>query len=143
MAFGGFKQQGDHAPLAEINMVPLIDVMLVLLVIFMVTAPLMTHAVKVDLPAVASAPVKPAAKIDLALDGQGQLYWNAQPLTRAQVFARLSEQGLTAPDTELRLHIDKNTRYEQIADVMARAAASGLSKIGFVTQPAGTAAPAP
>lgn len=143
MAFGGFRQQGDHAPLAEINMVPLIDVMLVLLVIFMVTAPLMTHAVRVDLPAVASAPVKPAAKIDLALDGQGQLYWNAQPLTRAQVFARLSEEGRKAPDTELRLHIDKNTRYEQIADVMARAAESGLSKIGFVTQPASTAAPAP
>ncbi|MDI1301165.1 MAG: biopolymer transporter ExbD [bacterium] len=135
MAFGGFRQQGNSAPMAEINMVPLIDVMLVLLVIFMVTAPLMTHAVKVDLPVAASAAVKPAEKIDLALDSQGRFFWNAQLLSREQVFIRLQEQGMRAPDTELHLHVDKNTRYEVVADVMSQAAKSGLGKIGFVTQP--------
>jgi biopolymer transport protein ExbD len=141
MAFGGFNQQGSGAPMAEINMVPLIDVMLVLLVIFMVTAPLMSHAVKVDLPTASSAPVKPAEKIDLSLDGNGQLYWNKQPLSKDEVLAKLNETGLRAPDTELHLHADKNTRYELIAEVMSGAAQAGLSKIGFVTQPGKAAAP--
>ena len=135
MAFGGFNQQGNNAPLAEINMVPLIDVMLVLLVIFMVTAPLLTHAVKVDLPSASSAPVKPAEKIDLSIDGKGQLFWNAEPMSREQVFAKLNEQALSAPDSELHLHADKNTRYELLAEVMSAASKAGLSKIGFVTQP--------
>lgn len=139
MAFGGFNQQGSNAPMAEINMVPLIDVMLVLLVIFMVTAPMMTNAVKVNLPTASSAPIKPAEKVDLSLDGAGQLYWNKQPLSKAEVLARLSETGLTAPDTEVHLHADKDTRYELIAEVMAGAAQAGLSKIGFVTQPGKTA----
>lgn len=142
MAFGGFNQQGSGAPMAEINMIPLIDVMLVLLVIFMVTAPLLSHAVKVDLPTASSAPVKPAEKVDLSINGEGQLFWNAQPLSKAEIFARLNEQGLKAPDSELHLHADKNTRYELLAEVMAEAASAGLSKIGFVTQPgADTATP--
>jgi biopolymer transport protein ExbD len=140
MAFGGFNQQGGGAPMAEINMVPLIDVMLVLLVIFMVTAPLMSHAVKVDLPTASSAPVTPAEKIDLSLDGDGQLFWDKQPMSKEQVLARLTETGMKAPDTEIHLHADKNTRYELIAEIMSGAAAAGLSKIGFVTQPGKEAA---
>ncbi|HEX6591492.1 MAG TPA: biopolymer transporter ExbD [Moraxellaceae bacterium] len=140
MAFGGFNQQGSGAPMAEINMIPLIDVMLVLLVIFMVTAPLMSHAVKVNLPTASSAPVKPAEKIDLSLDGSGQLYWDKQPLSKDEVLARLNETGLKAPDTEVHLHADKDTRYELIAEIMSGAASAGLSKIGFVTQPGKEAA---
>lgn len=135
MAFGGFNQRGSHVPLAEINMVPLIDVMLVLLVIFMVTAPLLTHAVKVDLPTASSAAVKAAEKIDLSIDGEGGMFWNARPMSREQVFAKLDEQALSAPDSELHLHADRNTRYELLAEVMSAAAKAGLSKIGFVTQP--------
>lgn len=135
MAFGGFNQQGRSAPMAEINMVPLIDVMLVLLVIFMVTAPLMTHAVKVDLPSASSAVVAPAAKIDLSIDGQGNLFWNGQQLGKDDVLARLADTGRRAPETEIHLRADKNTRYELIADIMSGAAQAGLSKIGFVTQP--------
>jgi biopolymer transport protein ExbD len=135
MAFGGFNQQGSSAPLAEINMVPLIDVMLVLLVIFMITAPLMTHAVKVDLPVAASAPLKAAEKIDLSLDDKGQFFWNTQPLGYEQVLAKLGEQARKSPDTELHLHVDKNTRYEVVAEVMSAASKAGLKKIGFVTQP--------
>lgn len=139
MAFGGFRQQGNSAPLAEINMVPLIDVMLVLLVIFMITAPLMTHAVKVDLPVAASAPLKAAEKIDLSLDAQGQFFWNTQLLGHEQVLARLGEQARKSPNTELHLHVDKNTRYEVVAEIMSAASKAGLKKIGFVTQPgAGT-----
>lgn len=135
MAFGGFNQQGSGSPMAEINMIPLIDVMLVLLVIFMVTAPLMSHAVKVNLPTASSAPVKPAEKIDISLDGQGQLYWDKKPMSKEEVLSLLVEKGLTAPETEVHLHADKDTRYELIAEVMAGAAQAGLSKIGFVTQP--------
>ncbi|MDQ8037614.1 MAG: biopolymer transporter ExbD [Pedobacter sp.] len=142
MAFGGFNQQGSNAPMAEINMIPLIDVMLVLLVIFMVTAPLMSHAVKVNLPTASSAPVKPSEKIDLSLDGSGQLYWDKQPLSKEEVLARLNETGLKAPDTEVHLHADKDTRYELIAEIMSGAAQAGLSKIGFVTQPGKDAAAA-
>lgn len=135
MAFGGFNQQHNQAPLAEINMVPLIDVMLVLLVIFMVTAPLLTHAVKVDLPSAASSPVTPAEKIDLSIDGSGQLFWNATPMSKADIIVRLEETGLSAPDTEIHLRVDKNTRYEVIAEIMAASASAGLGKIGFVTTP--------
>jgi len=135
MAFGGFNQQQNQSPLAEINMVPLIDVMLVLLVIFMVTAPLLTHAVKVDLPSAASSPVTPAKKIDLSIDGSGQLFWNATPMSKADIIVRLQETGLSAPDTEIHLRVDKNTRYEVIAEIMAASAGAGLGKIGFVTTP--------
>lgn len=135
MAFGGFNQQHNQSPQAEINMVPLIDVMLVLLVIFMVTAPLLTHAVKVDLPSAVSKPAVPAEKIDISIDGQGQLFWNATPVSKAEVISRLQEKGLSAPDTEIHLRVDKGTRYEVVAEVMAAAASAGLGKIGFVTLP--------
>jgi biopolymer transport protein ExbD len=135
MAFGGFNQQGNGAPMAEINMIPLIDVMLVLLVIFMITAPLLSHAVKVNLPTASSAPVKPAEKVDLSIDDKGQIFWNATPLSKAEIIAKLNEQGMKAPDSELHLHVDKNARYELLAEVMAEAATAGLTKIGFVTQP--------
>lgn len=121
--------------MAEINMVPLIDVMLVLLVIFMITAPLLTHAVKVDLPTASSEPMKPAEKIDLSINAAGQIFWNAQPVSKQEVLAKLNEQAAKAPDSELHLYVDKGTRYELLAEVMSEAAKAGLSKIGFVTQP--------
>src|SRR5437762_6271547 len=89
MAFGGFKQEGQPAAMAEINMVPLIDVMLVLLVIFIITAPLLTQAVKLELPKASSQvnDLKPE-KIDFAIDAQGQLYWNGEKLSRADASVR-------------------------------------------------------
>lgn len=116
-------------------MVPLIDVMLVLLVIFMVTAPLLTHAVKVDLPSAVSSPVTLSEKIDLSIDGSGHLFWNATPMSKSDIIKRLQETGLSAPDTEIHLRVDKNTRYEIIAEIMAASAGAGLGKIGFVTTP--------
>lgn len=135
MAFGGFNQQPNQTPQAEINMVPLIDVMLVLLVIFMVTAPLLTHAVKVDLPGVAAKPAAPSEKIDVSIDGSGQFFWNATPVSKPELLTRLEQQGLSSPDTEIHLRVDRNTRYEVVAEIMSAAAAAGLGKIGFVTQP--------
>lgn len=135
MAFGGFNQQSNSTPMAEINMIPLIDVMLVLLVIFMITAPLLSHAVKVNLPTATSAPVKPTEKIDLSINAEGQFFWNKQPMDKAAIVAKLNELGVSAPDTELHLYVDKNARYEQVAELMSEAASAGLTKIGFVTQP--------
>ena len=101
MAFASFDKQRGAAPLAEINMVPMIDVMLVLLVIFIVTAPLLTHAVKLDLPQVSSQPnqLKPQ-KIEFAIDAAGQRYWNGERIDRAEAARRFSQAGATDPRTE-------------------------------------------
>src|SRR6187551_2969198 len=94
MAFGGFSKGTDSAPMAEINMVPLIDVMLVLLVIFIVTAPLLTNAVKLDLPKVSSQlnELKPD-KVDFAIDASGQRFWNGEPVSRAESVQRFAAEG--------------------------------------------------
>lgn len=137
MAFGGFnKSAPNSAPLAEINMVPLIDVMLVLLVIFIVTAPMLTHAVKIDLPQASSQPnqTKPE-KIDLSIDGSGNLFWNGETVSRTDLDARLMQAAQQKPQPELHLRADKTTQYQTIAEVMSAAAREGVTKIGFVTEP--------
>ena len=136
MAFGGFSKGGDSAPMAEINMVPLIDVMLVLLVIFIVTAPLLTHAVKVDLPKASSQPnlTKPD-NIQFAIDAQGTYYWNGEVIARDVMIQRFAAEGKRNPQPELHLRADKTTQYQLVADVMSEASKSGLSRIGFVSDP--------
>jgi biopolymer transport protein ExbD len=135
MAFGGFEQDSSQ-PMSEINVTPLVDVMLVLLVIFIVTAPLLTHAVRVDLPQAAARPTpqKPET-IALAIDGDGRVFWNAQSLTIAELRARLDQAGLRQPQPEIHLHADKNTRYQALAEVMAAAQNAGLQKVAFITTP--------
>ena len=137
MAFGSFDHGSASTRVqSEINMVPLIDVMLVLLVIFIVTAPLLTHSVKIDLPSAASAPneTKPE-HVSLSIDANGALFWNSERIERAEVKQRLIEMGRTKPDAELHLRADKATQYQALADVMADAAAAGVKKIGFVSDP--------
>lgn len=136
MAFGSFNKGGDSAPMAEINMVPLIDVMLVLLVIFIVTAPLLTNSVKIDLPKAVSQPnlTKPD-NIQFAINAQGQLFWNGEAVSRGEAQKRFAEQGKRNPQPELHLHADKTTQYQVVAEVMADASNAGLSKIGFVSDP--------
>lgn len=122
--------------MAEINVIPLVDIMLVLLVIFIITAPLLTHAVKVDLPQATSAPTEAVAdKIELAMDGQGQLFWDGVPVTRAELTQHLREAGQRQPAPELHVRADRNTRYETVADTLSEAAKAGVSKIGFITDP--------
>jgi len=136
MAFGGFKTGSAPVPMAEINMIPLIDVMLVLLVIFIITAPLLTHAVKLDLPQASSQPnlTKPE-HIALSIDAAGTLYWNGEQLDRPALREHLTAASHRQPQPEIHLHADRATRYEIIAQVLGDSAATGMSRIGFVSEP--------
>jgi len=135
MAFLNPGPAGRGLPRAEINMIPLIDVMLVLLVIFMITAPLLTHAVKLDLPNANAQPKQAASKVEIAIDAAGGIHWNGELLAPGAIDLRLTNLGATQPTTELHLYADKSSRYETIAEVMAAASRAGLSRIGFITQP--------
>jgi len=136
MAFASFDNKHNSAPMAEINMVPLIDVMLVLLVIFIVTAPLLSHSIKLDLPK-ASAQVMSAKaeKIDLSIDAQGVRYWNGQALSREEVATRFVAAGRQVPQPEMHLRADQAVPYRVVAETLADASRAGLTKIGFVTDP--------
>ena len=136
MAFGGFNKEGSAAPMAEINMIPLIDVMLVLLVIFIITAPLLTHAVKIDLPKAASHPnlTKPD-NIQLAIRASGEVLWNGQSVDRAELRKRLEASSRVTPQPEIHLRADRTAQYQAIAEVMSDAARAGMSRIGFVSDP--------
>jgi biopolymer transport protein ExbD len=136
MAFGSLEAGDDNAPLAEINMVPLIDVMLVLLVIFMVTAPLLTHAVKMELPKASSTPqTSKVEDVQLSIDKGGQVFWNAQPLDASALSERLQAAAKLQPQPALHIRADRSTPYEKVAQAMSEAARQGLSRIGFVTEP--------
>jgi biopolymer transport protein ExbD len=136
MAFHVSSKTGRHQPNPEINMVPLIDVMLVLVIIFMVTAPLMTHAVKVDLPKATSQKneVKPQT-ISLSIDASGTLYWNKEKADWAALPERLKAESAKDPQPELHIRADENTAYKKVAELMSEASKVGLTKIGFVTDP--------
>jgi biopolymer transport protein ExbD len=133
MAFGGFNEGGGVQPMAEINTTPLVDVMLVLLVIFIITAPLFQQAVPIDLPQVDSTRLddKPMT-IQLALDADGRLYLDGAPADRATVEQHLL--GAASANPELHLRADRATRYEQVADILAAAQRAGIFKIAFVTE---------
>ncbi|PVV15563.1 MAG: hypothetical protein B6D77_01775 [gamma proteobacterium symbiont of Ctena orbiculata] len=122
-------------PRAEINMIPLIDVMLVLLVIFMVTAPLLTHAVKLDLPQASSEARQVASKVEIAIDAMGKLYWDGDGFDAEEIDIRFTGLANVRPESEIHLYADTSTRYEVIANVMAAASRAGLTRISFVTQP--------
>lgn len=128
---------GSDRHLAEINMVPLIDVMLVLLVIFIVTAPLLTHAVKIDLPQASADATPPQAPVQLAIRENGDTYWDGEPVNAEVLEQRMRDAALQRPPPELRIHADRLTSYERVAQTMAMASRLGLSRIGFVTTPEG------
>ena len=136
MAFASFDSKSAGAPMSEINMVPLIDVMLVLLVIFIVTAPLLSHAVKLELPQASSsvASFKPD-KIDFAIDAAGTLHWNGEAVTRAEAAQRFAIEGQREPQPEVHLRADQNVAYRVVAQTLADASRAGLTKVGFVSEP--------
>ena len=136
MAFDSFKPGGESAPMAEINMVPLIDVMLVLLVIFIITAPLLTHAVKIVLPKAASHPnLTRPDHIALSINAANEMFWNGERIDRPQLTQRLAASARLNPQSELHLRADKTTQYQVLAEVMAAAGKAGLARIGFVADP--------
>ncbi|MDD2728473.1 biopolymer transporter ExbD [Malikia sp.] len=136
MAFGQFDDQDDDQLLGEINMVPLIDVMLVLLIVFIVTLPVINHAVKVDLPKAAASPSqRQAVTIDLTVDAQGQYHWNREPVSDEALRERLTAAALRQPQPELHIRGDKAVPYERVAQLLAAAQRAGLTKLGFVTEP--------
>jgi biopolymer transport protein ExbD len=136
MAFASIDRKSTAAPMADINMVPLIDVMLVLLVIFIVTAPLLTHAVKLELPRASSQAnqLKPD-KIEFAIDAAGVRYWNGEPVSRAQAAERFAAEGKRQPQPEVHLRADQGTAYRHVAETLADASKAGLAKVGFVSEP--------
>lgn len=136
MAFGSMQDSGRQTPMSEINVVPLVDVMLVLLIIFIITAPLLTHSVKVDLPKAESNPnITQPEHVELAIRADGSLFWNGEPVVLEQLAPRFTAKVAQAPNTELHIRADKLAHYEHVARLMSIAAKSGMTKIGFITDP--------
>jgi biopolymer transport protein ExbD len=123
--------------MSEINMTPLVDVMLVLLIIFIITVPVMKHAVQLELPSASSQVqnVKPET-ISLSIDAQGGYFWNQTRLADGALATMLAAQSTKTPQPEMHIRADKAVRYEYVAQAMAAAQQAGLKKIGFVTEPA-------
>ncbi len=136
MAFGSFNHHRQKESMADINVTPMVDVMLVLLVIFIISAPMFTNAVQLELPkAQAKAAPQEAETVTLAIDAAGTVYWNNDALQAGELEQRLSEAAALPQQPDLQLRADKDTRYEVVAQVMAAAQSHGLTRIGFVTDP--------
>jgi biopolymer transport protein ExbD len=139
MAFGmqDTGSDGDSEVMNEINMTPLVDVMLVLLIIFIITVPVMKHTVNVELPTATSQPeaTKPET-LQLSVDSQGQYFLNQSLLAPDSLPSVLQAEAAKEPQPELHIRGDKAVRYEFVAQAMAAAQQAGLRKIGFVTEPA-------
>ena len=136
MAFASFDAKHASAPVSEINMVPLIDVMLVLLVIFIITAPLLTNAVKLELPKASSqANAAVADKIEFAIDASGSLFWNGEAVTRAETAKRFASESKKQPQPEVHLRADQDVAYRFVAQTLADTSKAGLTKVGFISEP--------
>ncbi|MGC4365901.1 ExbD/TolR family protein [Hydrogenophaga sp. R2] len=135
MAIGTQDDSGEV--LAEINMIPFIDVMLVLLIIFIITVPVIKHSVNVELPQASVERVQDKPEnIRLSVDAQGQYFWNDQRVADEDFAARLAQAAAMEPQPELHIRGDKAVRYERVAQAMAAAQRAGVRKIGFITEPA-------
>jgi biopolymer transport protein ExbD len=134
-----FNSYDDQQEMSEINMTPLVDVMLVLLIIFIITVPVITHSVKVDLPQASQQPteVKPDV-ITLTVQRDGSLMWNDEELTFENLELRLQAVALQEKQPELRIQGDKAVEYEKVVQVMAAAQRAGVEKLGFMTEPQST-----
>jgi biopolymer transport protein ExbD len=136
MAFGGFDRGTEPRPMAEINTTPLVDVMLVLLIIFIVTAPLLTHAIRIDLPHASSrASEEEPQAVTVSVNALGEVFWDAERVTSAQLLERMTRAARAAPQPALRLRVDREVRYQQVAELLAAARDAGLTRLSFVTDP--------
>jgi biopolymer transport protein ExbD len=138
MAFGdaGMSAELDDGTMNEINMTPLVDVMLVLLIIFIITVPVMKHAVNVDLPRASNqAQEQKPETVRLSIDAQGLYYWNETRVDEDVLPTLLKAEAAKNPQPDLHIRGDKDVRYERVAQAMASAQQAGLRKIGFITEP--------
>ncbi|MBU2278641.1 MAG: biopolymer transporter ExbD [Gammaproteobacteria bacterium] len=136
MAFGGDFDNNDEV-MSEINMTPLVDVMLVLLIIFIITVPVLTHSVEIDLPRASNQPneLKPTT-VQLAVDAAGEVYWNESKVTATELTAKLTAAAAANPQPEIHLRGDRTVAYEHVVKTMAAVQQAGILKLGFVTEPA-------
>jgi biopolymer transport protein ExbD/biopolymer transport protein TolR len=135
MAFGRLQRSPASRPMSDINMTPLIDVMLVLLVIFIVTAPLMSSSLKLELPhAEAARPSDAPAFIALAIDAEGRVFLGEQPLADGELAMRVREAARGDPATEVQLRADRRVPYGRVAELIGAVQQAGLTRIGFVTE---------
>jgi len=137
MAMSPFANDDDDGLMNEINMTPLVDVMLVLLIVFMVTIPVIRHAVKIDLPHASSQKedTKPA-QINVSIEADGTVLWDGTKVDEAALNQKIAAAAQTVPQPELHLNADRKVQYERVAQVMSAAQNGGLTKLGFVTDPA-------
>lgn len=135
MSFGGGLDDDDDV-VSEINMTPLVDVMLVLLIIFIITVPVLTHSVKLDLPRAQNEPniVKPET-ITLSVTEDGAIHWNRDLIEEAELEQRLQAAASRVPQPEIHIRGDRTVAYEHVISVMAAAQRAGVLKLGFVTDP--------
>ena len=137
MAFGRLERTSGPQPISDINMTPLVDVMLVLVVIFILTAPLLASSIRLDLPrADGAVPGASPQSITLVVDKAGQVFLNDQPLTQGALVQALAETAASQPDTEVQLRADEAVPYGRVVEVMGVAQKAGLSRIGSVAEPA-------
>ncbi len=135
MAFGRLERSSASQPMSDINMTPLIDVMLVLLVIFIITAPLMSSSLRLDLPKSSAAkPSDAPTYVTVAVDAQGALFWGDEAVNAEQLSARIREAAQRNPATEVQLRADQQVPYGRIAELIGLVQTGGLARIGFVTE---------
>jgi biopolymer transport protein TolR len=136
MAFGRLERTQGPQPMSDINVTPLVDVMLVLVVIFIITAPLLASSIRLDLPSSEAAKPGDAPKfVTVVLDKSGQVFFNDLPATAAQLAEKLAQAAKQNPETEVQLRADEAVPYGRVVEVMGAAQTAGLNRIGFVAQP--------
>jgi biopolymer transport protein TolR len=136
MGFGRLERTQGSQPMSEINVTPLVDVMLVLVVIFIITAPLLASSIKLDLPSTEAAkPGDPPKFVTVVLDKSGQAFFNDQPVDATQLAQQLARAARANPDTEVQLRSDRAVPYGRVVEVMGAAQTAGLNRIGFVAEP--------
>ena len=136
MAFNIQDDRSDDSIMSEINMTPMVDVMLVLLIIFIITLPVMQQAVKIELPKANSVrnEIKPES-VQLTIDGKGQIFWNSTAIDLKTFNGYAEKAAQKEPQPEINLRADKSVKYEYVAQVLAASRRAGLTKLGFVTEP--------
>jgi biopolymer transport protein TolR len=136
MSFGRLERSKSSKPMSDINMTPLVDVMLVLVVIFIITAPLMTSAIKLDLPKTEAAkPIDAPKFVAIVVDKAGQIFLNDQVTSLTQLADSLTKVAQNSKDTEVQLRADETVPYGKVVEVMGVTQKAGLNRIGFVAQP--------